>query len=56
MIDCYDPLCTYRKPHAHVHTPNGSYVKYIIEPCKHGVKGFCDKCVGSSNQVTDGDY
>lgn len=31
---CWDKDCTYQKPHFHIHTPNGSYVKYIIEKPK----------------------
>lgn len=33
---CYEPECQYNpggliRPHYHVHTANGSYVKYIVD-------------------------
>ena len=33
-VDCYDDECPYQKPHRHVYTSNGDYIKYIIEKPK----------------------
>lgn len=29
--DCYSTECPYKKPHRHIQTNNGEYIKYIIE-------------------------
>jgi hypothetical protein len=31
---CWVDECTYKKPHKHIRTNDGSYVKYIIEKPK----------------------
>lgn len=31
---CWNGECPYQKPHEHVTTNNGSYIKYIVEPPK----------------------
>lgn len=55
-MECFDNNCTYKKPHTHIHTANGSYVKYTIAPCRHGVKGYCEKCSESNKQISDEEY
>ena len=58
LKNCYADSCTYQKPHCHVMTANGSYVRYVdlTRLCAHGKnETHCLICLNKVKKTEYGD-
>lgn len=56
--NCYADTCEFKKPHIHIITANGSYVRYIdtTRLCPHGKQeSHCLTCLNKPKKKEYGD-
>lgn len=56
LSNCYADVCPYAKPHVHVNTANGSYVRYMdmTRLCPHNKpERICSICINIPKKTKD---